>query len=106
VKNKCNNCKPILDFNVEQTIEQTIPYTTNSIWIGKANFLLKRLKTNGYNTDKETMQQAYKLIQWQDNSQNLKSLYNKYKNNPTIKWKESIKKVLSINIPTTKGLDV
>ncbi len=33
-------------------------------------------------------------------------LYELYKNNPTIKWKESIKKIVGIEIPTQAGLDI
>jgi hypothetical protein len=32
-------------------------------------------------------------------------LYNKFKDNPKLKWKESIKKIVNIEIPTIKGLD-
>ena len=35
----------------------------------------------------------------------IKALYNKYKDNPMIKWKESIKKVVGLDISVVKGED-
>jgi hypothetical protein len=33
-------------------------------------------------------------------------LYSKYKDNPQIKWKDSIKKIVGIEIPIEPGLDI
>jgi hypothetical protein len=33
-------------------------------------------------------------------------LYDAYKDNPKIKWKESIKRIVKIEIPTISGLDI
>ena len=97
------SCEPMLDNKTDKLIETVLPYITNSIWIGKANFLIKRLNTNNANS-KEDIYRAEELISWQ-NDKNIKLLYRKYKNNPQIKWKESIKKVVDIKIPTQSGLD-
>jgi len=83
------SCEPMLDYNVEQLIDSILPYITDSIWLGKANFLFKRLKTNGIN-DKVTIQKANELIQWQSNKENIFKLYNVYKDNVKIKWKDSL----------------
>jgi len=40
------SCEPMLDNQVDDVIEKVIPYVTDAIWIGKANFLLKRLRLN------------------------------------------------------------
>ena len=98
------SCEPMLDNNIEKLINETLPFITDSIWIGKANFLIKRLNTNKCNSTEDT-RKAKELIEWQ-NDKNIKLLYNQYKNNLKVKWKESIKKVVDIQIPTTKGLDI
>ena len=94
----------MLDNDVDLVIRKVYPYVTDSIWIGKANFLIKRLRTNGEG-DRNTMKKAYQLIEWQC-GKNIHKLYNKYKNDRKIKWKESIKIIVGIRIPNQRGLDI
>ncbi|MBT5420616.1 MAG: hypothetical protein HOK80_06965, partial [Candidatus Cloacimonetes bacterium] len=94
----------MLDNKINEVIDRVLPFTTDAIWLGKANFLLRRLKMNGY-SDKKSLKKANELIQWQSDD-NMIELYNKYKNNSKIKWKESIKKVVGLDLPTEKGLDI
>jgi len=94
--------EPILDDNIDSVIEQVEPYITDAIWLGKMNYPHKRLKTNGC---AYMIPYAEQLINtWND--ENIKRLYEQYKNNPKIKWKESIKAVVGLEIPTKKGLDI
>ena len=58
---------------------------------------------NGIN-DTKTLNQANKLLVWQSD-ENIRKLYNDLKSNPKIKWKESIKKIVNIEVSTIKGLD-
>jgi hypothetical protein len=44
-------------------------------------------------------------MEWQ-RDQNIKQLYFQYRDNPMIKWKESVRKVVGIRIPAGAGLDV
>lgn len=97
------SCEPILDNKTINLVEDLEDYITNFIWIGKANFLLRRLNMNGI-SDEETIDAANDLIESQSNS-NIKKLYKTLKDNPKIKWKESIKRVLNIEVSTIKGLD-
>ena len=97
------SCEPMLDNSIEKLVKTLMPYITDSIWIGKANFLLRRLKLNGV-TDDETFSKANELISLQSDI-NIKKLYNNLKSNNKIKWKESIKKVVELEISTIKGLD-
>ncbi len=98
------SCEPMLDNNIHQVILKTQRHVTDSIWLGKMNFPIKRLKTNGHG-DEETLKRANQLIEWQSD-ENIKLLYEQYKVHPLIKWKESIKKVVGIEVPTEAGLDV
>lgn len=98
------SCEPMLDNNVDLVVRRTYPYVTDSIWIGKANFLIERLKING-EVDRNTMKKAHQLIEWQSNK-NIYKLYNKHRNDRKIKWKESIKNIVGIKISTQRGLDI
>jgi len=98
------SCEPMLDDTTEELVAMLTPYITDSIWIGKANFLQRRLKMNGI-TDEESINKANELISMQSDS-NIKSLYENLKNNSKVKWKESIKKIVQLEISTIKGLDI
>ena len=98
------SCEPMLDDEVEDVIEKVTPYITDSIWIGKANYLTRRLRINGIR-DKKSIERSKELIKLQSD-RNIRRLYKRLKNNEIIKWKESIKKIVGIPIPTETGLDI
>ena len=87
------SCEPMLDNNIGDVIDQVSPFITDKIWLGKANLLRSRLALNGEN-DQVTIQKAEELMEWQTDK-NIKQLYSKYKDNPQIEWKNSIKKVIN-----------
>jgi len=89
------SCEPMLDDNIQDVVEQVMPYVTETIWIGKPNMLKSRLSLNGHN-DEETMAKAEELLQ-SLSDQFIWDLYDRYKDNPKIRWKDSIKKVIGIN---------
>jgi DNA repair photolyase len=91
------SCEPMLDYNIEKLIQKILPFITDSIWIGNANFLIKRLRTNGI-TDYESIQKANELVIWQSNKDNILKIYDLYKTNKKIKWKDSIQKILDKHI--------
>jgi DNA repair photolyase len=86
------SCEPMLDNNIGAVVEAVAPYTTESIWIGKANRLKSQLALNGYR-DETTAQKAEELLAWQSDD-NIIDLYHTYKHNPLIRWKDSIETVL------------
>lgn len=97
------SCEPMLDDNVQAIVNDLEQYVTDSIWIGKMNFLLRRLKANNC-CDEMTQQKADQLIRMQSDDK-IKQLYSQLCNNPKIKWKESIKKVVGLEISNDKGCD-
>lgn len=97
------SCEPMLDDNVQAIVNDLEQYVTDSIWIGKMNFLLRRLKANNC-CDEMTLQKADQLIRMQSDDK-IKQLYFQLCNNPKIKWKESIKKVVGLEISNDKGCD-
>ena len=98
------SCESMLDDNIGDVIDQVSPFVTDSVWLGKMNHLGSRLALNG-ETDPVTRKRATQLEQWQSDA-NIKQLYGQFKDNPKIKWKESIKKVLGLKIPIEAGLDL
>lgn len=97
------SCEPMLDNNTVELVTELQPYVTDSIWIGKINYLKRRLKMNGI-SDNETLKKAEELLESQSDAK-IKDLYLSLSDNPKIKWKESIKKVMQLEITTVKGLD-
>lgn len=97
------SCEPILDIDTITLVKQISPFVTDAIWIGKPNFLLRRLRMNGV-TDRNTIQKADELNKAQSDEWIIE-LFNTLKDDPKIKWKESIKKILNLEVSTIKGLD-
>ncbi len=88
------SAEPILQKNVEELVEKLSPFVTKNIWIGPAQNLIKRLKSNGYG-DPLTLQKADELIKWQNDPQFIQYLYDTYKDNPMIRWKYDYLKEMS-----------
>ena len=98
------SCEPMLDDSIGTIINDVQPFTSDYIWIGKANFLIRRLRMNGV-TDSKTMQMAEELLNLQSD-ESILNMYNTFKIFPKIKWKESIKSVVGITISSESGLDI
>jgi DNA repair photolyase len=88
------SAEPLLDKDVHSLIRRLSPYVTDTIWIGKAEQLRKRLTMNGYN-DPNTIANADELMEWQNDPMLIRDLYEKYKDNPMIRWKTSYLKEMS-----------
>jgi DNA repair photolyase len=97
------SCEPMLDRYIDRVVEQVAPYVTDSIWLGKMNKPMARLRMNG--APREVLIAADNVMVWQSD-ENIKALYEKYKNHPKIKWKESIKEVVGIAGQTEAGQDI
>lgn len=105
--------EPMLDLeaaDVIRTAKTVAPYVSDSIWIGKANKLRSRCETNA--GEMATGVLAFNIAKleqaWTDeNVQLLRMLVTASPALvPKVKWKESIKKVLGIEIPDEPGLDI
>lgn len=84
------SCEPLLDENFDALYEKVSLYVNGSIWIGKMNSAVKRVRDN---TDgRFPMEKVNELLASQSDEK-IMALFLKYKDNPLIEWKESIKKV-------------
>lgn len=90
------SCEPCWGGDVDRLISELRPYVTDSIWIGKMNRGRARMQVNGY-WNPETAAEYYKLMDWYSD-ENMIALYNRYKEDPIIRWKESIAKVVGLKV--------
>jgi DNA repair photolyase len=98
------SCEPMLDSDIHRVVEQVRPFVTDAIWLGKANSLVQRVSTNTAGNP-EWLARARALDKlWTDEA--VRALYERYKDDPKVKWKESLKKILGIAVPTKAGLDI
>ena len=94
--------EPMLDAaNIDTLISELMPYVTNAIWIGKMNHL-GRLEKNA----DPVMQRAIEKIRSEQNDSAIKSIYDRHRDNPMIKWKKEIKKVVGIPLAERNGMDM
>lgn len=97
------SCEPMLDANIEQVVMDVSPYVTDSIWIGTMNDVRQRLKLNG--ASPEIAKMGEELLKLQSREL-ITQLYDQYKGNSMIRWKDGIKKILGLERPTQAGLDI
>jgi DNA repair photolyase len=81
--------EPFLDFDPIPLVEQLRPYVTESIWIGRMNYIDRKNLT-----EKEIKQ--YDAIRENYTLKNVQSIYKQYKTDPLIRWKDRIKEMLAI----------
>ena len=85
--------EPMMDNKVDKVIDAVKPYVTETIWLGKVNQMWNRLNRNT-DMNNELVKKAEQLEQWQSDK-NILALYDKYKNDSMILWKDSIQKVVA-----------
>ena len=79
--------------DIDSLISELRPYVTDSIWIGKMNRGKARMKNNGHwNPQTEAKYNELMTVWYAD--ANIQAIYDKYKDDPLISWKESIAKVV------------
>lgn len=98
------SCEPMLDENIDDVIKNVKQFVTTSIWLGRANLLHQRLRSN-YEGDTETIKKADELLSYYTDER-LMEIYNKYKDDKLIKFKDSIKKVVGLERPIIAGLNI
>lgn len=96
------SCEPMLDSDATTLIARIKPYVTDSIWLGLPNNLKARLTLN--NAPKEIKERGKMLLEALSD-RCVKVLYSRHKRDPMIKWKESIKKIVGLEVATEAGTD-
>jgi DNA repair photolyase len=94
--------EPMIDSeNVVQLVEDLVPYVTDAIWIGKMNHIRKNIQI-----DSPELEEAVRGIEEGQTDDRIKAIFNALKDNPQIKWKGGIKKIIGIEPPDVPGLDI
>jgi len=96
-------CEPMLDDRIEDVINDVAPFVSDSIWLGKGNLMFNRVKRNG---GSRAQLEAVIALENLMSDEFIQGLYDRLKDNPMIKWKDSIKKVVGIPLAEEAGLDV
>jgi DNA repair photolyase len=93
--------EPMLDpASVVPMVADLEPFVTDAIWIGKMNHIQKNLKI----ADPETAE-ALTDMEGKQTDEAILRIYEQLKDHPLIKWKESIKTIVGIELPKEQGLD-
>jgi len=95
--------EPMLDGEPHRVINIVRPYVTDSIWLGLMNHASARLRLNKAPQDIIERFEALRF-RWDDEA--VKNLYDIYRGDGLIKWKDSIKKIIGIPSNTKAGLDL
>ena len=80
--------------DIDLLIDTCLLYCSHSIWLGKIN-----------NHSEPINKYSLKLKELYSD-ENVIKIFNKYKRNSKIKWKDSFKKIIGLNLPNEKGLDI
>jgi DNA repair photolyase len=87
------SCEPFLDGNIVILVEKLLPFISDSIWVGKMNKIRERVDLKGW-TQKDL--DFLNLIEKSQTDEKIHEIYNKLKDNPKVKWKDSIKQVMGL----------
>jgi DNA repair photolyase len=93
--------EPMLDApNIIRLVEKMTPWATHSVWIGKMNQVETRIKVRTVEDH-----QAVAGIKKGQTNERIREIYGALQGNPKIRWKESIKKVVGLELAAVSGLD-
>lgn len=94
--------EPMLDSeHVGAMVHDLAPFVTHSIWLGKMNKIRQRVVCDSHETEVEINR-----IEKAQSDQRIITLYNQMKTHPLIRWKESIKRVVGLELVEKEGLDI
>ena len=94
------SAEPLLDApHVVELVDTLEPYVTDSIWIGKMNGMGSRLLPG-------TEPREIARIEAGQTDESVRAIYARLKGHPLVKWKESYKEVLGLELVSVPGLDV
>lgn len=97
------SCEPMLDEHIELVVDAVRDYVTDAIWLGKMNNCMARVNRN---TDGDvTYLLAAEKLEAEQSDEFIKYLYARYQYDSLIKWKESIKKIVGLELATLPGED-
>jgi len=88
------SCEPYLDSDIVSLVEGVLPFVTDTVWIGKMNRINSRVDTTGWPKRDLDLLQDVKDAQTDEFIKEF--LYEEFKNEPKVRWKDSVKSVLGL----------
>jgi len=95
--------EPYLDSTIIDLVPRLAPYVTDAHWIGLMNGVKVRVNKDGWGLKEYARLMNLQSVQ---DETGVKMIYSVFHDNPKVKWKESIKKVLGLPVATEAGLDI
>jgi DNA repair photolyase len=93
--------EPMLDPpNVVQLFHRLEPYVTHSIWLGKMNQIHNRVQPSD-----AAERQACDRLEGQQSDENIRGIFAQLKDEPLVRWKDSIKQVMGLVPAEQAGMD-
>jgi DNA repair photolyase len=93
--------EPMLEYSrAQEMVDDFMPYVRDAIWFGKMNHIPLFEDPDG------RLKEELAKVEAGHADENIKALYEIYKDNPKIKWKLAFKKVLDIPLPPAPGMDL
>lgn len=89
--------EPLLDETPDGILDLVKPYVSDVIWIGKGKMMAQRVSCNGHK-DPESKARVKQLEAWHSKAK-LEVIYQRLKDDPQIRWKETIQKILGLQLP-------
>jgi DNA repair photolyase len=94
--------EPMLDTSdVAAMVEDLLPFINHSIWLGKMNKIKQRVVSTS-----EKMQQEIDRIEKGQCDKRIFKLYYELAGIPQVRWKESIKRLIGLQLASEPGLDL
>jgi len=93
--------EPMLDPpNAVKLFHRLKPHVTDSIWLGKMNQMRKRVQPR---TDAE--RKACDRLEGQQSDDRIQKIFGQLKDEPLVRWKDSIKRVMGLKLAEEAGMD-
>ena len=86
--------------HIDELVDGLLPLVTDAIWIGKMNRIRHCVDINDDDVEKEVQR-----LEVGQAAENIGEIYARHKDNPKIKWKDSIKKVVGLKRAERPGMD-
>ena len=95
------SAEPMLDAeHIDELVEDLSPFINHSLWIGKMNHF------HYVKIDSPEVEAELEKIRAGQTDDNIKAIYARHKDNPIIRWKGCIKKIVGIQPAEKPGMDI
>jgi len=87
------SCEPYLDADIALMVYELLPYINDCTWIGKMNRINQRVNTTEW---KKEDFEFLKIVKESQTNEFIEDLYDEFKDNKKVRWKDSIKQVMNL----------